>query len=170
MTSRTSVAMRRSSSGSGPTTRNSDGEGRTRTEHQLRHPHASLRRKPVGHRLSQSQLECLARLFARGQDDDLRERGIRQLRGHGEIEARRALPDVGGHDPASGCLASHVLDLGGGGTRLLDRSASAASALRPAPPADRKSERTASSPAPMPNTATTGRADHARPRPAICGE
>ena len=62
--------------GVGPHHTESHGKGRIRTEHQLSDPHPSLRCQTVGQRLSQSELERFARLFALRQYDDLRERGI----------------------------------------------------------------------------------------------
>src|SRR3989442_1731496 len=64
--------------GVGPHHTESHREGRGRPEHDLRNPHASLRRQPFGRRVSQPPFERLACLFAWRQYDDLRERGIRQ--------------------------------------------------------------------------------------------
>jgi len=51
-------------------------KGRVRAEHKLGNSHTRLRRQAIGHHLSQSELERLARLFAPSQYDDFRERGI----------------------------------------------------------------------------------------------
>ena len=62
--------------GVGPHHTERHGKGRVGAEHQLGHPHAGFRRQAIGHRLTQSEFEGFARLFAVRQDDDFRERGI----------------------------------------------------------------------------------------------
>src|SRR5207245_3401978 len=62
--------------GVGPHHTERHGKGRIRTEHQLSNPHSSLWRQTVGQRVSQSEFERFARLFALRQCYDLRERRI----------------------------------------------------------------------------------------------
>ncbi len=91
---------------------------RERAEDELRHPYSRLGSQALRDPLAQPPLEPVARLGVFGQDDQLGECGIGQLRVVGEEEAWRALADVGGDDLRLGLLPHPLLDLdrcGGGG-------------------------------------------------------
>ena len=96
---------------------------RVGTEDELRHAQLGLGREAVGDGPAQAQLQGLALVLAVRPDDDLRERGIGQLRAHREVEARCALADVGGHDLGLALLGQPGFDLRRGAAGLGDRRA-----------------------------------------------
>ena len=98
-------------------------KGRIRSEHELGDPQPRLRRKTLGDFLPEPQLERFARFGIGGQDDDLGEGGVGQLRRHSEKEAGRALADVAGDDLRFRLLLEPGLDLGDGIRGRLDAAA-----------------------------------------------
>ncbi|MNI45550.1 hypothetical protein D3C73_999810 [compost metagenome] len=76
----------------------SDRKRRIWSEHQLRDPDTRLRGQPLCDGLTKAELEGFARLLTVGQYHDLCKRRVRQLRGHRQVEARRALPHIGRDD------------------------------------------------------------------------
>ncbi len=123
ITSRTCFARSRSLSGSGPNTRNATGNGEYG-------PNTSWVTRTRASGASPSATACLSRSFSAsrvrfvcGRYHNLRERGVGQLRRHGEVEARRALSDVCGNDVGFRLLGQPLLDLRASGTRLLYRRA-----------------------------------------------
>ena len=58
-------------------------------------PHPRLRERALGHRLFDPCLDALARRHVLGDDDDLGEGLVRELRVEAEPEPRRALADIG---------------------------------------------------------------------------
>ncbi len=98
-------------------------ERRGRSEHDLGDPHLCLGGQSLRHGIAQPELEGFPLLVVAREHDDLGERGIGQFRRHGQEEARRALADVGRHDPGLLLPGQPRLDLHGRGTGLFDRSA-----------------------------------------------
>ncbi|MNV33940.1 hypothetical protein D3C71_1253360 [compost metagenome] len=72
-----------------------DRKWRIGTKYKLRDPHSCLRRQAARDGLAQPHLQCLTLVLAIRTDHDLGERGVRQLRSHGQEKAGRALADVG---------------------------------------------------------------------------
>jgi hypothetical protein len=73
-----------------------DGEADRRAEIEAVDTHPRLVERAVGNGCLDLGLDALARLDALGDDHDLGERLVRQLRIEAKPEARRALPDIGG--------------------------------------------------------------------------
>ena len=96
---------------------------RIRAEYELGDTHARLGGKTVGDCLSQSVFQRLALVLAVRADHDLGKRRVRQLRSHREIEAWRALADVGCDDLGFLLFGQPVFHLRCGGTGLCDRRA-----------------------------------------------
>ena len=100
-----------------------DRERRVRAEHELRGAHIGFGREPFRYSVPQPMLQGLARLRIRGQHDDLGEGGIRQLRRHGEEEARRTLPDIARDDLRLGLILQPAFELLDRRRRRLDTGA-----------------------------------------------
>ncbi len=94
---------------------------RIRTKNQLRDAHPRLRRQAIGHRLPQPQLKRLARGRAVGQYHQFGKGGVRQLRGHRQVKARRALADIAGDNLRLRLLLQPALNIRRRGAGLNNR-------------------------------------------------
>ena len=88
--------MSRTVLGSGPIDAELDREADRRAEIEAVDAHARFGQRAVVDRLLEPGLDPLARLDVLGDDHDLGEGLVRQLRVEAEPEARRALADIGG--------------------------------------------------------------------------
>ena len=95
--------------------------GRIRAKDQLSDTHPRFRRKAIGHRLPQPQLERLAGVLTVGQHHQFGKGGIGQLRGHRQVKARRALADIAGDNLRLRLLLQPVLNFRRRGAGLDNR-------------------------------------------------
>ena len=97
-----------------------DRERRVRAKDQLRRANPRFRREAIGGGLAQARFEMIPCLCIRRQNDNLRERGIGQLRVVGKEKPWSTRADVGSHDLRFGLLRQPMFDLLGRGARRLD--------------------------------------------------